>query len=99
MPRGENPEFKERVGVLSDKLFMINIKRSIRSKLRKRSDMDKIDFESFVDRSLSVSENVSLLEDRYWYLLDNSRTELDIESELEKYEALRDDFRKRHEVE
>ena len=92
MSRGENPEFRERVGVLSMPLKRKNVKSKIEANWM--INTDKIDIEAYLTEDETFNEiwctieNILEKADRRTY---ENVTKSEVEAEIEKYEALREE--------
>lgn len=100
MPRGENPEFKERVGVLSMALKRKNVERKIDAEyphLKK----DYFDIEAYLTKDECFSTIWSSIEEELEGVGSKNWSEMsknEIEAEIERYEALKSDYEERHSV-
>ena len=94
--RGENQEFKKRVGELSDKLRRLNVERMIESRYPD-VDMDLIDLESYSTDDETPREIFESVRPKLEMLSENDfsdMTEFDLQNELEKYDFMREKFRR-----
>lgn len=98
MPRGENPEFKDRVGELSMRLKRLNVERRINARYPDVT-LDKVDVEAYLaeDECFStIWESVEDYLERVYGSKDlENMSESEIDALIERYEAMRQDYEDR----
>ena len=93
MPKGENKEFQERVGVLSQRLKRLNIERRIEARYPS-VPLDKLDLEAYITEDETFPEIWDSIEHQIKMLSEDqfeNMTKEEIENEIEKYEVLREE--------
>lgn len=93
MSRGENPAFRERVGVLSERLRRLNVERMIEARYSEDLDVlrDRVDIDAFITREETPAEIFESLKPYLDMAVEKSFEDLsesELENELEKYRAL-----------
>ena len=94
MPRGENPEFKDRVGQLSMRLKRLNVERKIDAHYGSEFK-DLVDIEAYLtedERFSEIWESVEKVLERVDQKDFEDMTDAEVQNEIEKYRSIAEGY-------